>query len=742
MYAKLALRNAKRSAKGYLIYLLTLTLSVGLFYGFLSITSPVYNSSLPIKMDLEYFSGKMKIIIPLIAVLLVFLISYVNRYMIGRRKKEFALQITMGMEQRTVAFLFFIETLLMGILAVAGGIVLGILLSQIVSAVVLSTFQETYRFHFSVFPDTVGWTLLFFSALFVIIGLRNVRVIRKQKIIDMLNDTRKTESASTIRDMLLRSLILAAFFAAVILALICKSVLPFWNRLSVEYMLPAGICLLGTSAFLVLAVVFMIRTRKREKEGSLTAGILSLASLLSGIALLCMTDLFESLLRSGLITGGIHSFGPPLLAAGMIWFSILSFFSCFSWLLKAVKGKSASFRYRHLFLLGQIISKMDTNSKTMAVLTCVLLCALVLLGWLPAFSGQVEGYLRARTTSDVAVFTQYLGADDRSALPKANIDGSYLAARLKKGGYTVRDTAAVRTRFLKDGDFTIRIVEDMPILAVSASDFNALAELSGKKTISLPDDRFAVAWDNTALPSEIGQFDESHWSLQVKGSELEKAGGADFTADIGTGLFGNKKKMIYILPDNVCEKLTTATVIYHANVTRPLDYAFAEKLRGDMTEWLRKTTRLPEQLIGVSLKTLELNEGNSNLLMIRLGGAYTSLVLILICLTVLSLQQLTDASEHKQRFGMIKKLGVDENGIGRSVRRQMTVWYGMPVLTAFVGAGAALVYLGIVNYRDYIPYVSIDQFIGNVLSVYGVFILVLICYFAATYTVFRRNIRT
>lgn len=128
--------------------------------------------------------------------------------------------------------------------------------------------------------------------------------------------------------------------------------------------------------------------------------------------------------------------------------------------------------------------------------------------------------------------------------------------------------------------------------------------------------------------------------------------------------------------------------------------------------------------------------------MIRLGGAYTSLVLILICLTVLSLQQLTDASEHKQRFGMIKKLGVDEDGIGRSVRQQMTVWFGMPVLTAFVGAGAALVYLGIVNYRDYIPYVSIDQFIGNVLSVYGVFVLVLICYFAATYTVFRRNIKT
>ena len=53
MYAKLALRNVKRSAKDYLIYVITLILSVGLFYGFMSIASPYYNESLPVKINLE-----------------------------------------------------------------------------------------------------------------------------------------------------------------------------------------------------------------------------------------------------------------------------------------------------------------------------------------------------------------------------------------------------------------------------------------------------------------------------------------------------------------------------------------------------------------------------------------------------------------------------------------------------------------------------------------------------------------
>ena len=82
MYAKLALRNVKRSAKDYLIYVITLILSVGLFYGFMSIASPYYNESLPVKINLEILNKAMRIAVPIVALLVVFLISYVNTYML------------------------------------------------------------------------------------------------------------------------------------------------------------------------------------------------------------------------------------------------------------------------------------------------------------------------------------------------------------------------------------------------------------------------------------------------------------------------------------------------------------------------------------------------------------------------------------------------------------------------------------------------------------------------------------
>ena len=56
----------------------------------------------------------MLIAVPIVALLVIFLISYVNTYMLRRKQKEFAVQTIIGMEQRTVAFIFFMETMIMG----------------------------------------------------------------------------------------------------------------------------------------------------------------------------------------------------------------------------------------------------------------------------------------------------------------------------------------------------------------------------------------------------------------------------------------------------------------------------------------------------------------------------------------------------------------------------------------------------------------------------------------------------
>ena len=56
MYAKLALRNVRRTARDYLIYVVTLVLSVGMFYGFFSLVSPYYNATLPVPVSYTHLT--------------------------------------------------------------------------------------------------------------------------------------------------------------------------------------------------------------------------------------------------------------------------------------------------------------------------------------------------------------------------------------------------------------------------------------------------------------------------------------------------------------------------------------------------------------------------------------------------------------------------------------------------------------------------------------------------------------
>ena len=133
MYAKLVFRNAKRSVKEYLVYLVTMTICVTLFYSFLSISSKYYQPDIGVEYHFRILGDGMKYAVCAVTLLLLFLISYVNRYMLRNRQKEFALQAIMGMEQKTIGMLFLAETFVMGFIAIGLGIFLGMFGSQLIT---------------------------------------------------------------------------------------------------------------------------------------------------------------------------------------------------------------------------------------------------------------------------------------------------------------------------------------------------------------------------------------------------------------------------------------------------------------------------------------------------------------------------------------------------------------------------------------------------------------------------------
>lgn len=292
MYAKLALRNVKRSAKDYLIYVITLILSVGLFYGFMSIASPYYNESLPVKINLEILNKAMRIAVPIVALLVIFLISYVNTYMLRRKQKEFAVQTIIGMEQRAVAFIFFMETMIMGAISIILGILLGIGLSQIVGYIVVQSFEVEWQLYLSLFPDTILFTLLFFGAIFIVMGIRNIRTVRQLKIIDMLHNSQRGNEKFTLYHQLSRWIVIAVITSIAVFGMMFALIMKVSIQPHILWQLITLVIVATLS--IVTAIWFYVRLGTlQDNEGISNALLLRLVGTYAALVLIiiCFTIL-------------------------------------------------------------------------------------------------------------------------------------------------------------------------------------------------------------------------------------------------------------------------------------------------------------------------------------------------------------------------------------------------------------------------------------------------------------------
>lgn len=381
LYFRMVLRNAKRSARDYLIYFVTMTLCAALFYGFLSVTSRYYDPDLGVEYDLEFMSDGMKLAICLVSLLLLFLIWYVNRYMIRRRQKEFALQTIMGMERGVTAALFFVETLLMGFLSVCCGILLGMLGSQFITAMLLHSYGRPFRLTWTLFPDTVALTLLFFLLAYLIMGAWNSRMIRKIPVIDMLNAGRKNEEDfRKSRWMPVLTLLYGILLCWMTATGISKAYFYWDSRYALPVHLMFGFNILFPGAALLYGVLWLIMSvrkgRRKKRKKSFRA-----------------------------------------LAAGWLILSLAS--AC-----SAASATPVSMDYY-----------LPTGAGTLICITLTLSICLFLA--VPFLAGWADGYLEQRSVYDIQISTQYNDTYEKSGLPDDNYE--FVTAYLEEQKIKVKD---------------------------------------------------------------------------------------------------------------------------------------------------------------------------------------------------------------------------------------------------------------------------------------------------------------
>lgn len=184
LYPKLAWQGIRKNAETYLPYLLMGILMVGVSYIMNYLTRPALMSALSMGGTTLMVLQMGKIVISVFSVIFLY---YCNSFLIRRRMKEFGLYNILGMGKGNIARVMLWETLLTALLVFAGGLLLGLSLSRLVEMALINLLHADYTVPMELFyPDGVTWVLLLFGGIYVLILLANLLRMRLSNPVALL----------------------------------------------------------------------------------------------------------------------------------------------------------------------------------------------------------------------------------------------------------------------------------------------------------------------------------------------------------------------------------------------------------------------------------------------------------------------------------------------------------------------------------------------------------------------------
>ena len=668
MFFKLALKNVTKSIRDYTIYFLTMTFGVCLFYMFNSIDSQkaMLNISAVQSNSMEMLTQSIGYVSIFISVILGFLIVYANRFLIRRRKKELGIYMTLGMEKGKISRIVVLETFFIGVFALAVGLIVGIFASQWLSVVTAKMFEVSMKaFQFTFSFNAFYKTLLYFGIIFLIVMIFNTISISKLKLIDLLTDGKKNENLKIKR-----------LWISVVLFLV-------------------SVACLGAAYYLI------------NKNGMLEVNGMFTASIVLG----CIGTLLVFLSLSG-------------------------------FLLRVVQAnKRLYYKNMNMFILRQINSKINTTFVSMSVI-CIML--LVTIGTLSTGMGLADVLtkgVKESTPYDLSFSYESQSdnakikikdiakkmADDKidlSRYAREYAQINYYSSDLKYDDFHFEDSL-LRQYF---GDDIIKKFKQFPVPVISLTDYNRAAKMQGKPEISLKDDEFAVNCTLYQFQTAIESFLKSSGKVVLNGKQLTTVGKTTYRTALQTSMSQTDSGTL-IVPDAMINGLSLQMEVLNVNYKVGVnEQELLQQLETVYSKEAVKSEKIVRPYNMQLSRTHLIEQGAGLKTVISYLAIYIGLVFLITSAAVLALQQLSEASDNAERYGLLQKLGAEESMVNRALFSQIAIYFFIPLSLAIVHS-----YVGIRVANNVVQMLGHLDIMGNTLFTAMIFLVIYGGYFLATY---------
>lgn len=635
MLCKLSLKNIKKSIKDYAIYFFTLILGVAIFYVFNALGSQTVMMDVSSSTEelIELMMTMLSGVSVFVSFILGFLIIYASRFLMKRRNKEFGVYLTLGMSKRKISLILFFETLFIGIISLVVGLGIGIILSQLMSLVVANMFEaDLTKFAFVFSSSSCIKTIIYFGIMYLFVMIFNTYSVSKCKLIDLLNGAKTSEKIKLKNPIL-----------CIIIFIIS--------------------CLVLGKAYHLVTVEFLTLQEAED--------------ILVPIVMGCVSTFF-------------------------IFWSL-------SGLLLRIARSMKNFYYKGLnsFTLRQFSSKINTTVFSTTIICLMLFITICLLSACLTMKNSMNANIKELAPADF-MFTTNMNMDKYYDSFRTY---GYNDNKIKNSHYTVLEMFNIFnydiTRDVKEyveintyatPDLTMNhtlgskldsVRTSFPFLQydtkesiIKISDYNKVARLYGNEEYSLKDDEYMIVADFKSMVEIRNMALENGETINLFGHTLKpkynscQDGFLEMSSNhINTG--------IILVSDNVINEdyLVQNHLIGNYNTS---DKNEIEEIENNINA-LAKNPKENDYLLPSGSTRLSIKEATTGLsAMVTFIGLYLGVIFLISSAAVLGLKELSESSDNKQRFRMLRKIGTDEKMINKALFRQIAIFFMLPLILALI----------------------------------------------------------
>ena len=641
MLFKISLSNIKKSVRDYAIYFFTLVIGVAVFYVFNAIETQTAFLKVDedqreiIRMLITAISG----VSVFVAVVLGLLIVYASRFLMKRRNKEFALYMMLGMSKWKISALLLCETVIIGIGSLFVGLLIGVGLSQVMSAVVANLFEadmNDYRFTVSV--SAVLKTILYFGIMYVVVMIRSGFVISKCRLITLMQSGKRSEKI-TMKNP----------WVCVIVFILSAAVLGYaYYMVGWDYLRISGNKLVTAIIMGAVATFFIFWS----VAGMLLRVIMSM---------------------KGVYHKGLNSFTFRQISskvnttvASMTVICLMLFLTICTLSTAFVIRNSLNKQVQDYYPVDMYAEFGRTTSA--------------------------ETPEEAENFTEKPLYTSLKDEYEKKGLDLYEEFGEYCDFHNYADPNFTFNTflGEAKDELKKELPSVISTDDDYWLEIIKLSDYNKLMKLYGLKTLDINDNEYVLC---ASFGGMMGFYDEilkGKAEINVFGNTLVPHFDKTYKGfirpavqPINGGLF--------IVPDSAVDENAACENIIVGNL-KASDDAGKHKLEEKFREkWENVMGNLEgEKGIGYSeYMSSRREEANSTVglsAMVTFLGLYIGFIFLVSCGAILALKELSESSDSVPRYTMLRKIGAEEKEITKSLFLQSGIFFLLPLLLACLHA--------------------------------------------------------